>query len=395
MIHYISFKNSILLLGCCLCLFTGWAQRPASLFELDTILYIKNLKAERRVQTSIRYNISETGMTCLYKIKKNLYIENIDFKTHKRKVTKITNKVLNKQYFSSSTSFSISNDSLIFINDTCLIGYHIKTKKIFLQQRTQSIEYSFFHQQAIYYGRYYSFHPDAHIAPACVYSYNIRNGHLDSIILKADYIEYTHYLPCDPISFNPSGFIYPEFGSYKVYIVNKDFNKIDSVTRDMPNWVSPSRELHQIVKKNPYNINTYFPLLDKENFERISRIEHVRYIDSNTFLVRWFRYDTTFKQRMRTIDIWTKNDPGPFTLSSSNQETVYPILMDSLLSEYGFPLRSETSYTQYASGHIVQIKSELQLDPRKFKTYREYLINREQFGKKNEPVISIWIFKKR
>ena len=386
-------KRSILLQGCFFFMLNMWGQfSQHQKYTLDTILYMKDLKVGRRVNDYASYNVNDSQYSCLYKHKKKLCLETYHFKTRKRTSKVIADKEVNTLSLGYHFSFASANDTCVFISDTTLVGYILSKNMVFMKRKIKSIEYSGFSDHVIYYGRFYNHIPDK-IAPACIYRYNIQTGQLDSVILKHDFMEYTHYLPAKFIAFGKNELIYPDFGSYKVYIQNNDFTSLDSVTRDIPDWISPSRDLNLSIAKNPNDIFMYFPLLDKECFEHMDRIEHLEFIDTNSFLVRWYRYDTTLQQRKRIIDIWIKKE-GKYTVAKSYYETIFPLPMDHFMLTNGIPLRSDEHYTHYTKDYIIQLKSDAALDTRTCKTYREYLEKRETYGKTDDPVVSFWVFKK-
>lgn len=159
---------------------------------------------------------------------------------------------------------------------------------------------------------------------------------VDSLVLKTDFLEYTYYLPANFISFSKHYIAYPLLGTYKVYILDNKLALVDSIQREMPDWVSPSTELHQSIQNNLKNINPYFTLLDEECFHHIHRIEYIDWLDSQTLLVRWYKYDSLLKHRLRYVDIWQK-DSGLFHLLSSSPETTFPLNINGSIKEIGLP----------------------------------------------------------
>lgn len=362
-------------------------------YKLDTIHYVSDLNAVKRVSSVIKMNLTENTINLLYKQNNNLILETIDLTSQIRKKRKLKNKLLNKININANSTFTFLKDTLIVASEDKLIGYILSKKSIIFQKPIKSIEYSKLINGVVLYGRYYNHNPITGIAPTCLYRYNVCTKKTDSVVLKTDFLEYSFYLPANFLTFNDKFTAYPLFGSYKLYLLNHNLETIDSIQRELNDWISPSIELHNSISKNPMDLNLYFPLLDKESFEHIHRIEFIEWLDTNQLLVRWYKYDTLLKHRVRYIDIWTKELKSTFKLTSTKIETHYPLMIDSSLFEYGFPIMSENYYTQYKSNYIVQIKSELELNPNEFKTYREYLVKRKEYGIKKEPIISIWVFK--
>jgi len=362
-------------------------------YKLDTVFNINNLKAGRRVEGVLKGYQNENLFWLIYKSDRKFTIECIDINRKTVKKFKVKNKVFNQLQLSSYSSLTIQSDTVFLCNNNRILGYKISNRKLFFDWKCKSIEYSFYKNGSIFLGRYYRHPSVSQIEPACLYKMDIRTLKIDSIKLKTDFLEYSYYLPARFISFNSNSDIaYTFFGSYKVMILNKNLMIIDSIDIYKDDWVSPSSDLHKILENPQSDINLYFPLLDKECFEKISRIELVNWIDTNRLLIRWYKYDTSLKFRIRFIDVLERRQSS-FKIISSNIETKYPILLDSLISKNGIPLFSENYYTFYHNEKIVQVRSDVNVNPNNYKTYREYLKARNEYAKNHDPNVSIWIFK--
>lgn len=362
-------------------------------YKLDTIFNIKKLKAGRRVESVLKGFSNDNLFWMIYKSDRKFTIECIDINLKTVKKFKVKNKLFNQLQLSSYSSLTVLSDSVFLCNNNRILGYEISNKKLFSDMHCKSIEYSFYKNGNIFLGRYYRHPSVSQIEPACIYKIDIRTLKIDSTILRTDYLEYSYYLPARFISFNSNSDIaYTFFGSYKVIILNKDLRIIDSIDVYKDDWVAPSDDLHKILENTKSDINLYFPLLDKECFEKISRIEFINWIDTNKIIIRWYKYDTALKFRIRYVDLLEKHN-SKFKVISSNIETKYPILLDSLISKNGIPLFSENYYTFYSKDKIVQVRSDVDVNPNSYKTYREYLKARNEYAKDHDPNVSIWIFK--
>ncbi|MCC6720638.1 MAG: hypothetical protein IT243_00420 [Bacteroidia bacterium] len=190
--------------------------------------------------------------------------------------------------------------------------------------------------------------------------------------------------------------MFPLFNGLNFIFVDRNFKKIDTVNLHIEkydsNWVLPSISLSQSIANNRNDLSLYWELLDRANFSKISRIEYVKFIDSNTLFVRWYSHDSIIGFSNRYSMILVKNSTSWFPVDD-NSYLETPIPFNTSLSVYsgGMPLLSQSNLTTYTKHFIYQVKIDIPYIENL--SYKEYYNKKKEKEKTLEPVISIWVFR--
>jgi len=384
------FTVFLLLTNCCI----GFSQHSS--FHLDSVLNFKEIPITFNTAVRVVSIKSENDKLFMAFIKGNrFYLYSYDHT--KKELVKTNFKLKNKHSIGTTPHDFVVAENYVYIlldkNVHCLSKAKMKEVNSFY---CGGAEYLFLSQQNLIAGFYYNYHPADNPFKAGLRKFDLQGNQTDSIFLDVPFPEYTHYLPRNLITFNGEKYVFPLFDGLNFLFIDRNFKNVDTVNllieKFDSNWVFPSTSLSQSIANNRKDLSLYWELLDRANLKKISRIEYVKFIDSNTLFVRWYSYDSIIGFSKRYSMILVKNSTSWFPVEA-NSYLETPLPFNTSLSVYsgGMPLLSQSNLTTYTKHFIYQIKIDIPYIENL--SYKEYYKKKKEKEKTLEPVISIWVFK--
>jgi hypothetical protein len=372
------------------------ALAQKSSYHLDTVLYFEEIPIKYNSISRIVSTKSSEDLFYMAYINENqfyLYTYNYSKKELKKNNFKLKS---NHPSETKPYDFVVNGNYVYILLDKvvhCLSKEKMKEVSSFY---CGNAEYLFTSGQHIITGFYYNYHPASSPYKAGLRKFNLQGIQEDSIFLNIPFPEYCHYLPRNLITFNGEKYVLPSFNGMSFFFIDKGFERIDTlifpVEKYDNKWVYPSVSLSESIAKNIDDLSLYWGLLDNSNSKKISRIEHVEFIDSNNLLVRWFSHDSQVRYSNRYL-MNIKNISGIWHPQEKDTYIETPLPFDTKLNIYegGMPLLSNNYLTRYSEKLIYQMKIDIQYI--ESLPYKDYFEKKKEMEKILEPIVSLWIFK--
>ncbi len=368
-----------------------------STFHLDTVINLKNIPITFSDPSQVVSTKYIGDIVYISYIKGNKFIQ-YEYNKNTKKIRINTFKLKNKFSINTVPKDFVIQDNLLYVlierRIYCLS--RIKLKEIYSFKIVGNAEYIFISNEQLITGFYYNYHPLSSPHKAGLRKFDLKGKLLDSIFINVPFPEYTHYLPRELITFNDKKFVFPLFNGLNFILVDINFKDIDTLSLSInefdSNWVLPSISLSKSIEEHRDDLSLYWSILDNSNYHKISRIEYVKFLDSNKLFIRWYSYDSTYKYCKRyTLLLLKEGNNWSHSKTGVNIETKIPFNTNLKLFEGGMPLLSQNCPTLYSNSNIYQIKIDIPYIENI--TYKDYYNKKNEMVKKLDPVFSLWIFK--
>lgn len=245
----------------------------------------------------------------------------------------------------------------------------------------------------IYFAKNYNYHPNDSRTTTSIGKYNLRTGYLENIIHPTfDAIEFSHFKPNNWIDFNGGSTIFSQTVRQEFLIYDSNLELVQMINNGRPaEWNSYSalkfEETLEGVSAGKSVINALEKMADT-----LCRVEEVRFLDHNTFIVINKTNGKYQDQVYRSVDVWKRIGNGKFTLFKKNIMD-FGFKKSDLVTKSNYPIQLQYYSNTWGSGKLVQWRFDAKIDMLN-KTLAESQNEAEQFymDMSNQEVYLLKIF---
>jgi len=208
-------------------------------------------------------------------------------------------------------------------------------------------------------------------------------------------IEFSHFNPNHWISNNSQLIVVAQTSFYEIIIYDKSGNKRYALKQNKSGWVQMDEEkiskFRKIIPED--NLGLMIDSLSKYNDKLISRIEGIWFINEDSLLVRYYKYDSTVDFKIRYFDLYRIDEKKAELIGRSMVDYSFSEDINRIITRKNFEMNTWNSRNEIASNEIVIVRNFAPIVPYINRSWRLMKLEEEEYYKGNNPLLTVVIFR--